>query len=95
MHMNTTVQKDIQLDQEEREILDAVERGEFVSVPNVEEVHKQHQAYARAALTNLKKKNINIRISEHDLVRLKARAMEEGLPYQTYIASVLHKSLVR
>lgn len=38
-----------------------------------------------------KTKNINIRISEHDLARLRQRSEEEGIPYQTLIASVLHK----
>lgn len=37
--------------------------------------------------------NINIRLSEQDLFRLKVKAAEEGLPYQTYIASLLHKNL--
>jgi predicted DNA binding CopG/RHH family protein len=38
-----------------------------------------------------KTRNINIRISEHDLAQLKTRAEEEGIPYQTLISSVLHK----
>ena len=38
-----------------------------------------------------KTRNINIRISEHDLAQLKKRAEEEGIPYQTLISSVLHK----
>lgn len=38
-----------------------------------------------------KTRNINIRIREHDLARLKQRAEEEGVPYQTLISSVLHK----
>jgi predicted DNA binding CopG/RHH family protein len=38
-----------------------------------------------------KTKNVNIRISESDLVRLKQRSQEEGLPYQTLISSVLHR----
>jgi len=87
--------QDFQLDKEERDLLDSFERGEWQSVPNVEEEMKRHQTYARATLTNLKNKNINIRIAEYDLIRLKARAMEEGLPYQTYIASILHKSLAK
>ena len=40
-----------------------------------------------------KSKNVNIRIAEDDLVRLKRRSQAEGLPYQTLIASVLHKYL--
>lgn len=93
--MNTKEMDKPHLDEEEREILEVFERGELKSVPNVEEVKKRHQEYARATLANIKKKNINIRIAEWDLVRLKARALEEGLPYQTYIASILHKSLAK
>jgi len=40
-----------------------------------------------------KSRNVNIRIAESDLVRLKRRSKAEGLPYQTLIASVLHKYL--
>jgi len=38
-----------------------------------------------------KSKNINIRISEYDLAKLKEKSVEEGLPYQTLIAQILHK----
>ena len=38
-----------------------------------------------------KNRNVNIRISEHDLAGIKRRAEQEGIPYQTLIASVLHR----
>ncbi len=38
-----------------------------------------------------KTRNINIRINEHDLAKLKKKAETEGIPYQTLISSVLHK----
>jgi len=84
---------DYQLDDEEREVLEAYERGELTRVENFEEEKAKLESCARATLQ--KRKNINIRIAEWDLVRLKARALEEGLPYQTYIASILHKSLAK
>jgi predicted DNA binding CopG/RHH family protein len=46
---------------------------------------------AAATATFLKDKRINIRLSSPDLMDIQARALEEGIPYQTFIASVLHK----
>jgi predicted DNA binding CopG/RHH family protein len=77
------------LDAEEREILEAFEAEELKSVENKEAELKKHQEYAAA--TFKKDKRINIRISNRDLQALKKRALAEGIPYQTLIASVLHK----
>jgi len=81
--------KNFKLDTYEQEIDDAIAAGEFKSVPNLEEEKKRHQQIARATL--IKKRNINIRISERDLHALKVRAAEKGLPYQTLVSSVLHQ----
>ena len=78
-----------ELTREEREILDAFEAGKLKSVPHAQELLTRHQAYARAALK--KDARINIRISSHDLRALQKRALEEGMPYQTLVASILHK----
>ncbi len=77
------------LDTEEQEILDSFERDEWVSVKNAEE----EKAFAQAAATNYFRKDmrINIRLSRNDLNRIKQKAAYEGLPYQTLIASLLHK----
>lgn len=77
------------LDKEERELLDAYNKGEFKSVPNLKEEKQKLVAAARATLN--KTKNINIRLTERDLYKLKAKAMERGLPYQTLVSSVLHQ----
>lgn len=77
------------LSREEREILEAFERGEFKSVKNVEDVMAQHQRAAEA--TARKDARINIRLSTRDLRALQSRALREGVPYQTLVASVLHK----
>ena len=45
--------------------------------------------YARITLK--KDKRLNIRISERDLVEIQRKALKEGLPYQTYVSSILHK----
>ncbi len=75
--------------QEEKDILESVERGEWKTVPNVKKEAKRYQEYARA--TFRKDKRVNIRISEKDLVGIQKRALEEGIPYQTLMSSVLHK----
>lgn len=81
--------QDYQLDKEEQEILEAYERGELKRIPNFEEEKEKYVAAARATL--IKKRNINIRISERDLHALKTRAAAKGLPYQTLVSSVLHQ----
>jgi predicted DNA binding CopG/RHH family protein len=75
----------------EKEISDAVENSEFVSSPDAEKEIKYLRSLADSMLK--KQKNINIRISEHDLLKLRAKALEEGIPYQTYISSLIHKHI--
>ena len=79
------------LDQEEKDILDSFDKGEFKSVKNKNaEIAKLRQY---AANTLRKNKRINIRLSERDLLGIQTKAVEEGLPYQTLISSILHKYL--
>ena len=80
-----------ELDTIEEKVLQDFESGKMKPVKNMEKAKKVYQDSARAMLQ--KAKNINIRLSEHDLLKLKARALEEGLPYQTYLASLVHKHL--
>ena len=78
----------IKLDKEEQEILEAYEAGEFQSVMTparkklIEETAEQ---------TFKKDKRINIKISGRDLSAIQRRALEEGIPYQTLVSSILHK----
>ena len=77
------------LDQFEREILGAYEKGVLVSArPTKAQLATFREA---AGATFVKNKRVNIRLSAADLMDLQARAYEEGVPYQTLIASVLHK----
>ena len=73
----------------EQEILASFERGEWKPVRNQKGEIARLRAVAEATL--LKNKRVNIRISSRDLEGLQARAAEEGVPYQTLMASVLHK----
>ncbi len=73
----------------EQEILASFERGEWKPVRN--QNGEIARLMAAAETTLLKSKRVNIRISSRDLEGLQARAAEEGIPYQTLMASVLHK----
>jgi predicted DNA binding CopG/RHH family protein len=77
------------LDAYEEELLAAFEKGELQSVsPSKADLTKFKAA---ASATFIKDRRINIRLSSPDLMDIQARALEEGIPYQTFIASVLHK----
>ena len=80
---------EIKLDTEEKELLATYEADEWQSVGDVAAEVQTYSEYATA--TFKKDKRVNIRISSKDLEALQKRALEEGLPYQTLIASVLHK----
>jgi predicted DNA binding CopG/RHH family protein len=77
------------LDSEEKEILDAFEGGKLKQVSNRKKEIERHKQIAEA--TFKKDSRINIRISSKDLRALQKRALAEGIPYQTLVASVLHK----
>jgi predicted DNA binding CopG/RHH family protein len=77
-----------EIDKSERALLDAYERGKLRSIATKKELAKFKEA-ARA--TAIKDRRVNIRLSSSDLREIQARALEEGMPYQTLIASVLHK----
>lgn len=76
------------IDEDEREILSAYENGQLESVATKSELAR-FKAAARA--TALKDRRVNIRLSSGDLSDIQVKALEEGIPYQTLIASVLHK----
>lgn len=77
------------LDKEERDILDSFERGEWGRVKDVEGEIQRHRTYARNTLK--KNRRVNIRISSKDLEDIQAIAVEDGIPYQTLMSSVLHR----
>ena len=77
------------LTKEEQKILRDIESGKYKPVKNQQREIVKLQQYARATLN--KTRNINIRISDPDLRAIKVRAMEKGLPYQTFIGSLLHQ----
>jgi len=77
------------LDEQERDIREAAEKGELVPVHDQEEWKEKLVRAARATVA--KNRHISIRLSESDLMLIRARALELGMPYQTLIGSILHQ----
>ena len=82
--------KMIRLTKDEKALISDFDKGEFQSVASKKELDS-YRAAARA--TAIKDRRVNIRLSSSDLVSIQARALQEGMPYQTLIASILHKYL--
>lgn len=76
-------------DKQEKELSAAYESGELVSERPSQAEKDKFKAAAQA--TFVKDRRVNIRLASPDLMDIQARALEEGVPYQTLIASVLHK----
>ena len=79
----------MKLSKEEKELLKSVENEEWETISDFKSEQKRYQKIAK---NNLKKdERINIRLATKDLMGIQKKAMQEGLPYQTLISSVLHK----
>jgi len=85
--------KKITLDDEEKDILESYERGEWVPVKNAKKEIKKLRQYAKNTLQ--KDKRINIRMSSKDLDQVQVIAVQEGIPYQTLVSSIIHKYVSR
>jgi predicted DNA binding CopG/RHH family protein len=81
--------KRYKLDKYERELLEAINKGEFKPVKNMKREIRRFQRYAKNTLQ--KDKRVNIRMSRKDLAEIQIAAVREGLPYQTLMSSILHK----
>lgn len=82
------MKKDKFLNKDEMELAKSLETEEWVSDLTKKE-KKQFEEYARNSL--MKQKRINIRMSERDLKKIQAKAIEEGIPYQSLISMLIHK----
>jgi predicted DNA binding CopG/RHH family protein len=79
-------------DAEERELIEALEAEDAQFISHLTPKRKKElQAAARAAMSDEREK-ITLRIPRKDLMRIKSKAMQEGMPYQTLINSILHKA---
>ena len=79
----------MKVDADEKDLLESVDRGEWTSVGGGKRARSPYPRYAKA--TFRKDRRLNIRLSSKDLEAIQKRALAEGLPYQTLIASLLHK----
>ena len=77
-----------ELDEEEALELEAIENGTLVPM----DTKTMNELKEAAKYTMNKVKNINLRLTQKDLYKLKAMAIHEGIPYQTLAASILHKA---
>ncbi len=77
------------LDSYEKEILEAFESGKLKKSKTEKQKIKRHVSVAE--VTFKKDARINIRLTSRDLRSLQAKALMEGMPYQTFVSSILHK----
>jgi predicted DNA binding CopG/RHH family protein len=78
-------------DKEEKKLIESIEKGEWRSIEDLDnEINRARQS---AEDTFSKDQRMNIRISKRDLNNLKIKALEEGIPYQTLVSSLIHKYL--
>ena len=90
--MNKISQKAFKpLDQEEKDLMESIERDEWQPVKNFD--LEKTKAMEAARNTLKKDKRINLRLSQKDYHRIQIKAIEEGIPYQTLISSLVHKYL--
>ena len=79
------------LDQEEKDLMESIEREDWRSVKNIKQ--EKEKAIAAARNTLKKDKRINLRLTQKDYRQIQIKAIEEGIPYQTLISSIVHKYL--
>ena len=79
------------IDQEEKDLMESIERDEWQPVKNFDRERKKAIEAARNTLK--KDKRINLRLSQKDYRKIQIKAIEEGIPYQTLISSIVHKYL--
>jgi predicted DNA binding CopG/RHH family protein len=79
------------IDQEEKDLMESIERDEWQSVANIDQ--EKEKAISAARNTLKKDKRINLRLTQKDYHQIQIKAIEEGIPYQTLISSLVHKYL--
>lgn len=76
--------------QDELKLFKAIESGDYTPLPD-DVLEKEKQRFKAMAINTMRRKTIPIEIIEQDLPKIEAMALSEGMPYQIFIASVLHK----
>ncbi len=93
IQQGTQLNKDVYFDDGEKELSEYIENVDLKPLTgNAERIMKDGLAKAMKN-TLAKRKTVNLRLTERDLLNFKIKAAEEGMPYQTLMASVLHKHI--
>jgi len=79
------------IDQEEKDLMESIERNEWEPVKKFD--REKEKAVSAARNTLKKDKRINLRLTQKDYHQIQIKAIEEGIPYQTLISSLVHKYL--
>ena len=79
------------IDEEEKELMESIDNDEWLSVKNFKKEKEKAESAARSTLK--KDKRINLRLTQKDYHKIQVKAIEEGVPYQTLISSIIHKYL--
>lgn len=79
------------IDKEERDLMKSIEQDQWNPVKNIKQ--EKEKAITAARNTLKKDKRINLRLSQKDYHQIQIKAIEEGIPYQTFISSIIHKYL--
>jgi len=79
------------IDQDEKDLMESIENDEWQHVKNIKQ--EKDKAVTAARNTLRKDKRINLRLTQKDYYQIQIKAIEEGIPYQTLISSLVHKYL--
>jgi len=79
------------IDQEEKDLMESIERDDWRPIKKFDQ--EKENAIAAARNTLKKNKRINLRLTQKDYQQIQIKAIEEGIPYQTLISSLVHKYL--
>ena len=78
------------LDEEEKLLEDALEKGEFEKDSNFEDTKKMLEDAASRYLELHNSKPVTLRVNQLDLIKIKAKAKRKNIPYQTLLGALLH-----
>lgn len=81
--------RNYKLDKEETKLLNSIEKGKWGHIKNIKTHIDKYAEYAKDTLK--KDKRICIRMSKQDLIGIQNKAIDEGMPYQTLITSIVHR----
>lgn len=85
------IKTNLKLDSQEKRVEKALERGEFVSIPNLGQSKKMFQEAAKNYRKLTQTKRITIRVNNEDLIKIKARARRNNIPYQTLLKALIRQ----